>query len=469
MYSDTLLELSDASDGPDFDDTAFFDAAGMVYNAGGFDVSQLSTPEARRLIAETLAQLNRAIVSGLSYEVPETLRHALENNAFIFSGFKAYHTLREVGLSLTTDTGEIKPFETFRRDVEKVNNQYNHNYLYAEYNHAVGSSLMAERWQQIERDGDRYDLQYRTAQDDRVREDHAILHGTTLPPSDPFWSLYLPPNGWNCRCTAVQVRKGKYPQSDPALSMLRGNNCTEAAKQQIFRFNPGKTLQLFPPKHPYFPKGCGSCDRSLLLAYDPKREQCRACLEIKKAADAHSEQTLAQKVADIINAKGRELTSLLRQIILERRFKPVPGHEGITSAIDKDDPDFKPLLGCAVKAVGHGYNVAILPNPKGVRSPDCILFNAKFIAAYDVKTISGQNSVGNRLMESIGQTNRVILNMATTYNARSLAREIRTYFEANKDAVEVVIFKGGAMIKVSRSQIGPIFEKKFMKRYGRKK
>lgn len=252
LYSDDLLQLADAPEKPDFDDSAFFDAAGMVYNAGGFDPSQLNTPEARRLIAETLRQIKRGIDSGLSYEVPETVRHALENNAFIFSGFKAYHSLREVGLSLTTDTGDIKPFETFRRDVETVNNRYNHNYLYAEYNHAVGASLMASRWQQIEKDGDRYDLQYRTAQDDRVREDHAILHGTTLPPSDPFWSLYLPPNGWNCRCTAVQVRKGKYPLSDPDLSMLRGNNCTEAAKQQIFRFNPGKELKLFPPKHPYF-------------------------------------------------------------------------------------------------------------------------------------------------------------------------------------------------------------------------
>ena len=252
LYENDLLELADATDKPGFDDTAFFDAAGMVYNAGGFDASQLTTPEARRLIAETLKQLQTAIASGVPHEVPETVRHALENNAFIFSGFKAFHTLREVGLSLLTDKGDIKPFETFRKDVETVNNQYNHNYLYAEYNHAVGASLMASRWQQIEKDGDRYDLQYRTAQDDRVREDHAILHGTTLPPSDPFWSLYLPPNGWNCRCTAVQVRKGKYPQSDPALSMLRGNNCTEAAKQQIFRFNPGKDLKLFPPKHPYY-------------------------------------------------------------------------------------------------------------------------------------------------------------------------------------------------------------------------
>lgn len=252
LYEEQLLELSAGTTGPDFDDTAFFDAAGMVYNAGSFDASMLNTPEARRLIAETLRQIKRGIDSGVPHEVPEVVRHALENNAFIFSGFKAFHTLREVGLSLVTDKGDIKPFETFRRDVEAVNNRYNHNYLYAEYNHAVGASLMAARWQQIEADGDRYDLQYRTAQDDRVREDHAILHGTTLPPSDPFWSLYLPPNGWNCRCTAVQVRKGKYPQSDPALSMLRGNNCTEAAKQQIFRFNPGKDLQLFPPKHPYY-------------------------------------------------------------------------------------------------------------------------------------------------------------------------------------------------------------------------
>lgn len=252
LYSDDLLQLAEGDKRPNFDDTAFFDAAGMVYNAGGFDASQLATPEVRRMIAETLRALKTGIDSGLPVDVPETVRHALENNAFMFSGFKAFHTLREVGLSLTTDKGEIKPFEMFRKDVERENNRYNHNYLYAEYNHAVGASLMAARWQQFEKDGDRYDLQYRTAQDDRVREDHAILHGTTLPPSDPFWGKYMPPNGWNCRCTAVQVRKGKYPLSDPDLSMKRGDNCTAAAKQQIFRFNPGKSMELFPPKHPYY-------------------------------------------------------------------------------------------------------------------------------------------------------------------------------------------------------------------------
>ena len=160
--------------------------------------------------------------------------------------------MREVGLSLTNDEGHIKPFAEFLTDVKKINARYNHHYLEAEYNHAVAASQMASRWYDFEQDGDDYNLQYRTAGDDRVREDHAVLHDTTLPPSDPFWDKYFPPNGWNCRCTVVQVRKEKYPVSDPALAMLRGNNCTDGEKKKIFRYNPGKSLELFPPKHPYY-------------------------------------------------------------------------------------------------------------------------------------------------------------------------------------------------------------------------
>ncbi|MBR5860425.1 MAG: minor capsid protein, partial [Bacteroidaceae bacterium] len=151
--------------------------------------------------------------------------------------------MREIGLSMLTDKGDIKPFNDFMADVRKINQQYNHNYLYAEYNHAVGTSLMAAKWHDFEQDGDRYNLQYRTANDDKVREEHALLHETTLPVNDPFWDKYYPPNGWNCRCTVVQVRKDKYQTSDPALAMLRGDNCTDGAKQKMFRYNPGKTME----------------------------------------------------------------------------------------------------------------------------------------------------------------------------------------------------------------------------------
>lgn len=252
LYREDILHLAEKKTPFVFDDALFDEAARLVYENGGFNVSQLEDPAVRAVIQETSRVLVTAIDSGLPQEVPETIRYALENNAFVFSGFKTFHEMREVGLSMVTDKGAIKPFNAFMGDVKKINNKYNHNYLYAEYNHAVGTSLMAAKWHDFEQDGDRYNLQYRTANDDKVREEHALLHETTLPVSDPFWDKYYPPNGWNCRCTVVQVRKDKYQTSDPAMAMLRGDNCTDGAKQKMFRYNPGKTLELFPPKHPYY-------------------------------------------------------------------------------------------------------------------------------------------------------------------------------------------------------------------------
>ncbi len=55
-------------------------------------------------------------------------------------------------------------------------------------------------------------------------------------------------------------------------------------------------------------------------------------------------------------------------------------------------------------------------------------------------------SAGTRMMESIGQSNRVLLNINTDYNARLLASDIRTYFEVNAEAIEVLIFKGKKLI-----------------------
>ena len=336
MYSGDLLQLAEGDKRPEFDDTAFFDAADMVYHAGGFDNAQMNTPEARRLIGETLKQLVTGISSGLPHEVPETVRYALENNAFIFSGFKAFHSLREVGLSLLDEKGNIKSFEAFHQDAVKVNNRYNHNYLYAEYNHAVGASLMAARWHRFEADGDKYDLQYRTAEDDRVREDHAILNGTTLPPSDPFWGKYLPPNGWNCRCTAVQVRKGKYPLSDSELSMKRGDNCTETAKQQIFRFNPGKELALFPPKHPYY----------------------KAPAKVKEIIEELSEEQKREKrIAEMIAELPDNLTEAEKKAVAEHNLV-LEKALGITkgkpmSVDDADKQNANPNYG---KSKGYGIN-----------------------------------------------------------------------------------------------------------------
>lgn len=46
---------------------------------------------------------------------------------------------------------------------------------------------------------------YVTVGDNRVRDEHAALDGTTRPKDDPFWNSWWPPNGWNCRCQLIPL------------------------------------------------------------------------------------------------------------------------------------------------------------------------------------------------------------------------------------------------------------------------
>ena len=234
----------------DFDHSAFDNAAKHVYTHGGFNAHMMSDEDVRALTRETYRVLSSAI--GLKQEVPDDLRRLLEESTFVFSGFKTYHELREVSALMQAEDGGIKSWDKFSQEVFAIDNRYNRNYLHAEYNFAVQSAQMAAKWKDFEKDGDEYLLQYRTAGDDKVRAEHAVLHNTTLPIDDPFWDEYLPPLDWGCRCTTVQVLRDKYPVSDSAEAIAAGERATDTPKKKIFRFNPGKTGNLFPPKHPYF-------------------------------------------------------------------------------------------------------------------------------------------------------------------------------------------------------------------------
>lgn len=280
----------------EFNHAVFDRAVREVFARGGFSPEMLADPAVCPVIVETYNALNRAVDSAIKTETPPELTAALQNNAFIFSGFKTYHSLSEVGLALTDADGKVKPFDTFRKDVEVIDKKYNTNYLFAEYNHAVHTSQMAVKWHDFVRDGDRYNLQYRTAGDERVRSEHAALNNITLPPSDPFWNDYLPPNGWNCRCDVDQVLREDYPLSDPEVAKAAGDACTEEPKARIFRYNAGREMTLFPKKHPYLPKGCGDCPQKgrMLLARDKPLVQCQVCGELFNQCRIEGEKRLSE-------------------------------------------------------------------------------------------------------------------------------------------------------------------------------
>lgn len=249
-----------------------------------FSVEILAKPEVQEFIGEHSAALDSSF---RQVEMSDAMRRRLTRSDYIFSGIKAFHELNEAFPSLIDENGNRKTFERFLNDVRKIDKTYNSNYLRAEYNFVQSSAEMAAKWERFAEDGDRYNLQYRTTGDGKVRPEHAGLHGVTRPMTDPFWEEYFPPNGWNCRCTVVQVRKSKYPETPHEEAMALGESALQRDTKGIFRFNPGKEQKAMPDYNPYTIKRCKDCDIAkgkLKLAFIPDNELCAACELLQKCA-----------------------------------------------------------------------------------------------------------------------------------------------------------------------------------------
>lgn len=244
----------------------------------------LAEPAAQEFIGLHSDTLNNSFQQ---VEMSDIMRKRLSRSNYIFSGMKAFHELNESFPSLVDENGNRKTFERFLKDVQSIDDTYNTNYLRSEYNFVQSSAEMAAKWESFMQDGDRYYLQYRTANDGKVRPEHAVLHGVTLPITDSFWEEYYPPNGWNCRCTVVQVRKSRYPATPHDEAMALGEEALQYDTKGMFRFNPGKQEKSVPDYNPYTTSRCRDCDiakgkAKLSKAFIPDNELCQACQLLQK-------------------------------------------------------------------------------------------------------------------------------------------------------------------------------------------
>ena len=157
------------------------------------------------------------------------------------------------------------------------------------------------------------------------------------------------------------------------------------------------------------------------------------------------------ELAKLHQLTGAEFSRQVERIALRKEFHPLESDENIFSVGGEKSDDYQNLLVAARKAVEIGYKVYLLPNPKETRTADFIFYKKVVYRVYDLKTIFGKSSVANCLEDSIGQCNRILLNLTIEYNTRSLAFAIKRYFEINQEAIEVLIFKGGKHISVDRT------------------
>ncbi len=299
-----------------------------------FRVELVADPAVQEFIGTHASALDSAFQK---VEMSDAMRRRLTRSNYIFSGMKAFHELHEAFPSLLDENGNRKPFERFLNDVRSIDQTYNANYLRAEYNFVAASAEMAGKWEQFMRDGDRYNLQYRTQRDDKVRPEHAALDRVTLPPSDSFWEEFYPPNGWNCRCTIVQVRKSKYPETSHDEAMRLGDEALQRDTKGMFRFNPGIEGKSVPDYNPYTIRRCSTCPiakggKGRKLAFVPDNEVCQACTLVHQCEQLRGEV-----------------------------IKHGKGTIEISHLVDRTDGDYDRLLSVARHFAADGARVVLTP------------------------------------------------------------------------------------------------------------
>jgi len=112
----------------------------------------------------------------------------------------------------------------------------------------VQQAYAAGRWQAAQDpdiDEIMWGWEYVTVGDDRVRPAHELLDGTKARKNDPIWNTLTPPNGFNCRCTTIEIFDDQVElaqESFPQPKVIDGQTIYPEPDKG-FSFNPGNVFR----------------------------------------------------------------------------------------------------------------------------------------------------------------------------------------------------------------------------------
>lgn len=137
------------------------------------------------LLKDTRAAVDKAIAEGLTFS---DFRKNLEPTL----AQAGWWGRKEMLDPVTGETREVQLGSVRRlRTIFRVNMQ---------------TAYAAGSWQQIEDNKTEAPyLMYDAVDDGQTRPEHRAWDGTVLRADDPWWNDHMPPNGWNCRCSVIQL------------------------------------------------------------------------------------------------------------------------------------------------------------------------------------------------------------------------------------------------------------------------
>lgn len=136
------------------------------------------------------------------------LTEEARERAFYVAGLAKLDQVNMVHNALLEALKEGHSIETFKKNIAGLIKQkgWDKRRIETIFNTNMQTAYQAGRWKSIERNKKSFPyLQYSSVLDKRTRPAHSVLHGKVYPVDHQFWNSYYPPNGFNCRCTALQL------------------------------------------------------------------------------------------------------------------------------------------------------------------------------------------------------------------------------------------------------------------------
>ena len=206
----------------------------------------------RHIFEETLRLFNEAAAQGLSESkdpaiITDRFLEELRTNNAVFSAFKTHRMQNDIArLLIDPETGQLKSFDRWRRDIKGITDHYQTDWLQTEYDTAVIRAHQAADWKHFLEEADVFP-NVRWMPTTSITPDPLHQHywetKLTLPVNHPFWDEHRPGDRWNCKCSLMQT--------DEPVNASGLEGWTPPLPMPGLDNNPAKDGKLFSDTHPY--------------------------------------------------------------------------------------------------------------------------------------------------------------------------------------------------------------------------
>lgn len=263
----------------------------------------------RHIFEETLRLFNEAAAQGLSESkdpaiITDRFLEELRTNNAVFSAFKTHRMQNDIArLLIDPETGQLKSFDRWRRDIKGITDHYQTDWLQTEYDTAVIRAHQAADWKHFLEEADVFPnvrwMPTTSLTPDPLHQ-HYWETKLTLPVNHPFWDEHHPGDRWNCKCTLKQT--------DEPVNASGLEGWTPPLPMPGLDNNPAKDGKLFSDTHPYITE-----------AYPGAREA--VVKTVGKGAFVPSESLQdAEKFAD----------RFIKDTMMDRTFKGKASYKGLS-------------------------------------------------------------------------------------------------------------------------------------------